>query len=262
MKVITRILEPFREDIIARLWDKEYYLWRKNHGHNLEAYKNKHVDQDCFIIGNGPSLNGINMEHLNDYYTFASNKIYLLFDKYNWRPDFYVSVDREVINQSIDFMNKTTIPSFISNEPANKYLSKNTNRVNLFTSGGFEFMPFNYFPIFGEGNTVTYVMLQLAFFMGFKNVYLVGVDHNYVTIGAPNSNILLETEDQSHFHPDYFKGQIFPQPNIEASEMAYKIADYMYSKSKKKITDLSIGGKCFIFDKADFSQTLKSIRKK
>ena len=39
---------------------------------------------------------------------------------------------------------------------------------------------------FSEGYTVTYYALQLAFAMGFQNVFLVGVDHSFKQTGKPN----------------------------------------------------------------------------
>lgn len=46
-----------------------------------------------FILGNGPSLNEHNLDSLEGVPTFASNAIYLVFEKTKWRPDFYRCVD-------------------------------------------------------------------------------------------------------------------------------------------------------------------------
>ena len=63
---------------------------------NLEQCKNKYKGKRCFIIGNGPSLTKEDLEKLKGEYTFASNKIYKLFDKTSWRPDFYAIFDENV----------------------------------------------------------------------------------------------------------------------------------------------------------------------
>lgn len=53
----------------------------------------------CFIIGNGPSLSADDLEVLrkNNVLSFGFNKIFLMFDKTNWRPDFYVSQDEKML---------------------------------------------------------------------------------------------------------------------------------------------------------------------
>ena len=56
------------------------YKWEKNESPRLDLFRNIHKDEDCFIIGNGPSLNKMDLGLLNDYYTFGLNKIYMLFE--------------------------------------------------------------------------------------------------------------------------------------------------------------------------------------
>ncbi|MCK4793220.1 MAG: hypothetical protein KAV87_56340 [Desulfobacteraceae bacterium] len=44
--------------------------------------------------------------------------------------------------------------------------------------------------------TVKYVAMQIAYYMGFRRVFLIGVDHNYKAIGNPNEKQLLSGVDQ------------------------------------------------------------------
>jgi hypothetical protein len=37
-----------------------------------------------------------------------------------------------------------------------------------------------------SGGTVTFVALQIAYYMGFSEVILIGVDHNFADTGTPN----------------------------------------------------------------------------
>ena len=65
-------------------------------------------------------------------------------------------------------------------------------------------------------STVTYLNMQLAYFMGFKNIYLIGVDFDYV---LPKDVIKKESmeshgDDPNHFDPRYFgKGIESNDPN-------------------------------------------------
>ncbi|HJD45240.1 MAG TPA: hypothetical protein H9909_00215, partial [Candidatus Mediterraneibacter norfolkensis] len=55
--------------------------------------KNKHKGERCFVIGNGPSLTAEDLELLKGEITFAANRIYMLFDRTDWRPTYYFCAD-------------------------------------------------------------------------------------------------------------------------------------------------------------------------
>jgi hypothetical protein len=105
-----------------------------------------------------------------------------------------------------------------------------------------------------EGATVTYVTMQLAFHMGFDEVILIGVDHNYVTTGKPNTTITSEGDDPNHFSGQYFgKGFRWQLPDLETSELAYRMARRAYEQAGRSILDATVGGKLTIFPKTDYN---------
>jgi len=105
-----------------------------------------------------------------------------------------------------------------------------------------------------EGATVTYVALQLAFYLGFETVILVGVDHNFVTQGKPNTTIVSEGDDPNHFHPGYFgKGFRWQLPDLDTSERGYLLARRAYEQAGRRVLDATIGGKLQIFEKVDYN---------
>jgi acetyl esterase/lipase len=69
-----------------------------------------------------------------------------------------------------------------------------------------------------EGWTVTYAALQLAYFMGFKNIFLVGLDHSFKVSGSPNEEQAMQGADPNHFDPRYFAGSRWHLPDLEGSE--------------------------------------------
>ena len=56
-------------------------------------FKDKHKGQRCVIIGNGPSLNKMDLSFLKQEICFGMNKIYLGFEKWNFIPKYYVAVN-------------------------------------------------------------------------------------------------------------------------------------------------------------------------
>jgi hypothetical protein len=104
------------------------------------------------------------------------------------------------------------------------------------------------------GATVTFVTLQLAFYMGFQTVYLVGLDHNYKEKGIPSkTETRVPDRDESHFHANYFpKGYKWQLPDLLRSEIEFDITRKAFEADGREVLDATIGGKCQIFKKVSF----------
>ena len=109
-----------------------------------------------------------------------------------------------------------------------------------------------------EGSTVTYVAMQLAYFMGFKKVILIGVDHSFVTKGEPNKVVESKGDDPNHFSGSYFgKGFRWQLPDLDRSEDAYRHAKVAFENSGRSIVDATVGGKLDVFPKVNLKDALK-----
>jgi hypothetical protein len=105
-----------------------------------------------------------------------------------------------------------------------------------------------------EGATVTNVALQLAFHMGFQQVILIGVDHNFASRGEANKTVVSQGDDPNHFAPNYFgKGAKWQLPDLDTSEVGYSLAREAYRKAGREVVDATVGGKLHIFPKVDYN---------
>jgi hypothetical protein len=96
--------------------------------------------------------------------------------------------------------------------------------------------------------------MQLAYYMGFQQVILIGVDHNFKDKGEAHKLVTSTGADENHFHPDYFgKGVKWQLPDLETSEIAYQFAREAYEADGRQILDATVGGKLTIFPKVDFT---------
>jgi hypothetical protein len=76
--------------------------------------------------------------------------------------------------------------------------------------------------------------LQLAHYLGFEEVYLIGVDADYdlpkdtAAANEYGTAVLdMRSDDPNHFHPDYFgKGFRWHDPNVDRMVAAPSTADY------------------------------------
>lgn len=245
-----------------------YWLWHNRGRHRLaKAYdrrwsksvkrlrglENVHSGKRCFIIGNGPSLRQTDMTRLKNEYTFGLNRIYLLYPEMGFATTFLVAVNDLVLEQCAPDMQAAAVEKLITwrsrywfrPDPAITYVDTDFTGEEEFCYG-----------ITGrifEAFTVTNVALQLAFQMGFSEVVLIGVDHNYVTQGAANQAVVSEGDDPNHFSASYFgKGFKWQLPDLAGSERGYLRAREAYQKAGRRIVDATVGGKLDIFPKVDY----------
>ena len=220
----------------------------------LEEFENIHKGKRCVIIGNGPSLGKMDLSFLENEICFGMNRIFLLFDRWKFRPTYYVSVNPLVIEQSADEILKVNAPKFLSNNGSPFFPNP---PADMFFIRSLPAWIFSSNPCKGlcEGWTVTYFAMQLAYFMGFSEVVLIGVDHHFVTPGDPNKEIVSQGDDPNHFHPEYFgKGMRWNLPDLERSEHSYRMAKAAFESSGRRIIDATLSGKLNIFPKVDYKQ--------
>ena len=156
----------------------------------IREFENKHKGQRCVIIGNGPSLNKMDLSFLKNEICFGMNKIYLGFEKWNFLPKYYVAVNSLVLEQNAKQIQEIPCTKFISNRGI-PYIEPKENIVFVRTHP-YSGRDFSIDPAEGlqEGNTVTYVAMQLAYYMGFETVILIGVDHNFLATGKPHEEVV------------------------------------------------------------------------
>ncbi len=230
--------------------------WELNYKPKLSEFEDIHKGGSCFIIGNGPSLNKMDLSLLRNYTCFGLNKIHMHPDIHNFGVDYHVAVNPLVIRQSFDDFKTLNCPSFLSYRASLRNDIKNSSYNIIFTDETHVFSPNPYAPI-EEGCTVTFVAMQLAYFMGFTNVYLIGVDHNFMIKGKPHEKQTLHGLDQNHFHPNYFGGHQWNLPDLEGSETAYQLALNYYRQGQRCIFDATLGGKLDIFPKIEFEKAIE-----
>jgi len=221
----------------------------------LARFNNCHVEDRCFLIANGPSLRNMDLSPLRNEVTFGLNRIYLLADEIGFLPSYYVCINELVLEQYSDEIGKLKMPKFINWNRRGLFLPHGNNlfflRVRLSIRDSFQ-MDIRK-PIW-SGGTVTYAALQIAYFMGFRKVIVIGLDHSYSEKGTPNrTKVRHQERDIDHFHPDYFpKGTKWQPPDLLRSEIAYSIAEEVYRDDGRTILDATIDGKCPIFPKVDY----------
>ena len=230
----------------------------------LNTLRNRHLGNRCFILGNGPSLSLKDINRLKNEYTFASNKIYLIYGDTTWRPTFYsaedpllvknVSYEISKLQQStklfpehmLQFIQRDINTHFIPFIPQLNKLDKRHNEedraFSLDLTNGINW-----------GSTITYSMIQMAVFMGFKRIYLIGVDHSYVKPKKMNGNKYICEGEVNHFHKDYrMIGEEWNDPKVTTLERSYEYAENVCKEIGVKIYNASRKTQLDVFEKINF----------
>lgn len=226
----------------------------------IGKYNNQHKGQTALLLGNGPSLKTIPRGLLYKYVSMGSNGIFLAYtDKEEtvpalrgFVPEYYVCINPLVLDQNKEIILTYPALALFLRADADIQGDKIYPIKSIYTPG------FYMDPDQGlyEGFTVTYVMLQLAFYMGFTTVLLAGVDWSYQYTGQPNQLNSQVNPEANHYHPKYFVGQEWHNPDLIRSREAYQMAQRAYQADGRKIINLSPGTKLDVFPLGTYDEYL------
>ncbi|KAF0111857.1 MAG: hypothetical protein FD147_659 [Chloroflexi bacterium] len=251
---LINFLRNTKDEIItASEWPaSRLHPWRRESILKLEAMRDSQRGERCIIVGNGPSLKNTDLQKLQKVYSIGMNRFYMAFPELGFTTSCFLTVNDLVIEQCAEDIRTLPIPSFISWR-GRKWVKPSENLHYLYTSYILPRFNGNAAGRLWEGATVTFVAMQLAYYLGFKQVVLIGVDHNYTTKGTPNTTVVSAGDDPNHFNPDYFgKGFRWQLPDPETNELAYTMAREAYKKDGREILDATVDGKLTVFPKVKF----------
>ncbi len=222
---------------------------RKQQYGYLKKYKDIHHGERCFILGNGPSMSIDDLEkiHAANEISFASNRMYQVFENTKWRPTYYVVGDNIVYGKNKEKLPKD-IPCFIRDFNETDCAGDN---INWYSSKGERYYPG--YPQFSEdlvqgvfgGRMVTYDMFQIAAYMGFHEIYLLGMDFSWGEDGKDTHFYKSEDEDPVVKEAIKYRDEIIH---------AYISARNYAQSHGMKIYNATRGGYLEIFERVDFDK--------
>lgn len=182
-------------DTAKYILKQRFAFWLdRNDYSSLKKFENIHLGEECYIVATGPSLliDDLDRLHADHKICFSMNSCIKLFGKTSWRPDYYVLSDYYVYESlKKDIPDEHEIPVFFHPRKV-PYVGNNSFAFKL-SSIGTELRAtkihkfVNVHPrvsddvtkYVSDGNSVVFIILQLAAYMGFQTIYLLGTDCNY-----------------------------------------------------------------------------------
>jgi len=215
--------------------------------HRLGCLKSKRVRDTCIIVGNGPSLNKTNLSLLQGEDVYISNHAYLSAELLN-NAKFYSVVNYLVAEQSYWRINalrdvQKIFPYWLS------YCLRVDENTSFVKSVGREEFSTNIAENVSWRSTVSFFMLQIAYYLGYRKVILIGFDHNFEQPPQVREGEILvqNSDDPNHFAPRYFKGKKWQAADTHSMEKLYLLAKQAYEENNREIINATVGGKLEIF---------------
>ncbi len=227
----------------------------------LKSLKNTKSGR-CFIVATGPSLTKEDLQKLKNETTFGCNALVKWFPETGWETTYFGIQDFGVykkIKKEVDSINNSRV--FFSLDGAinhkDKELISLNNRKNTYEFplylGLHPVLPYKLFAKFSDnayrivfdGYSIVYSLIQIAIFIGFKEIYLLGTDCNYKTSKA------YAIDNYECKRRDIYK--------IQGERMIYA---YYYAKKYAdehgiKIYNATRGGMLEVFPRVDLDEVLK-----
>jgi len=205
----------------------------------MHRLKDVYKGDTAILIANGPSLKTVPASFFENHPTFGSNRIYLFME-----PDYYAAIDDLVVMQNAADINKLHSVKFVRE-------GMGVPGFQLHSIDNRSLFSYDIVQGVNEGFTISYVLLQIIYFMGFKTVLIVGMDHRYTYNGNRKSLQYFTHGDPNHFSPDYFRNQKWYAPSLYKMAESYRIAKEVYEKDGRRIVNLTPGSDLEVFERGD-----------
>ncbi len=224
----------------------------------------------CFIIGTGPSLTIEDLSKLINEDTFGANSLCTLFNKVpgsqtksaSWKPTWFGFQDWEVYTKNSDIIDSLDPNTVFYNSEVLWHLGR--KRFPLWKSA----IPFHskyhkHYLCYGkdlktgfsknaslyvhDGYTILYSLLQIAVYIGYTEIYLIGADCNY---------------DQKVQHSSACTNDVVTQGINRTLSGPAMIASYQVAKKYAdshniKIYNATRGGMLEVFPRVNLDDILK-----
>lgn len=232
---------------------RDHFKIRSEHS-KIREMKNQYEGKRCFIICTGPSLTVSDLELLSNEYTFAMNSLNILYKDTDFRPSFYGCIDEGVFEKMKDLIQKYDSEKtkvFISGRirrhihsplPSHWYTVSNNVAYHTYDRwfNNKFWCKFSANAVRGTYDmfSVTHFLIQIAVFMGFKEIYLLGADCNQ------------QAGKQIHF-VDYGVADTTIDTSRERNICGYEEVRKYCDHNGMKIYNATRGGELEVFERKD-----------
>jgi hypothetical protein len=205
----------------------------------IDELKDLYHGEPVFLVGNGPSLKDTPLELLMDRHSFGMNRLTSLYKRTAWRPEFYVCLSSDFKQVQRPEFEKSAAPARVAFLPAEfggeKIVGLNADEEQWSDDPSVRVSKYG---------TVMLAAFQVAVYMGFNPIVLVGCDLNF----GPDGN---------HYDPDYTLSAEFDWhlENLNQLE-AHRIAKWNCDRLGVAVYNATVGGALAVYPRVRLEDVL------
>jgi len=209
---IKRYIPPVVLDNYGALKSQFTYYKHKKYINNNRRFKNIATEKKLLLIGNGPSLNNIDLSKLDYMDKYVCNDFYVHKDFNDLNVKYYFNMDpREVWVEnivkhvSVERLNEINFFLPLSHYELISRLGDRLKNKNYLLQGGSDYYRYKHYlelhkPILNVMN-ILQALLLTANYMGYRDVFLAGFDFSFLAYKAKNEIEHFHGGDSRAFQP-------------------------------------------------------------
>lgn len=233
-----------------------YYrkLYRnKNYESVFRDLKNSKKGRRCFVVGNGPSLRVEDLNMLQNEDCFGTNEIHRIFNQTKWRPKYYLIMDRYSKSTPSQIEKLDCEYVFLGDYYCRFNEVRRKNYICLhqhfnYNEDYYEFSD-NIEKCIINSPTVSYGAMQIAAYLGYAEIYLLGFDHNYAFEFDEKGNVISTGKQNTHFFKDDVPEDIIA--NVWGMTKAYEAFGRYAKEHHITVRNATRGGKLEVFERVN-----------
>lgn len=241
MNLLVRRETAIMYEKVRLMYGMRFRKHYKSYDSLIKLLHNKHQGRCCFIIGTGPSLNKTNFSTIKNEILIGVNNLYMGSNYLDINPQYWCVADAKIFHKySASLLNlKTAL--FLTDGAGQFYL----HYKNRYKDAKYEpivarplsdmktTQSFSTNMLKGiNGGMVTLSCLQIAYWMGFNEVYLVGCD---CTSKGKHYDKSVNVDAQDDYWEHFFK--------------LYEVCKKVYDDDNRKIYNSTVGGNLEVFER-------------
>jgi len=247
---LPRPLKKMRYEVGKKYYWQKYKSAYEQSEERLRALKDKHKGERCFLVATGPSLNKTDFSLIKNEIIFGVNTLYKGLSRFDIKPAYYVVGDPIIFNAHAMKLLQLKTTLFLSGYAGRRFLENDALKSNndnvillhpLFEQDG----------VFSKdigkgvfyGGSVVFLALQIIYYLGFDEVYLLGCDCDYSGMhrfdGSTTENLV---------------GMAIGE--TEKVFSSYELYKEVFERNGRKIYNATVGGKLEVFERKKLEEII------
>lgn len=222
----------------------------------LKEFSDSRRSDTAILVGNGPSLKGINFELFEGQDLFISN----------------YAIKNQVLNK---YAKGVAVTNYLvaEQEPYHFQMGRHWRFFPLWLGNTFSSSEQNIFlnAVGGKLNfstnvekkifwhsTVSFFWLQILYHAGYRKILMTGFDNSYNQPKTAKEGDLIRQDDndENHFDSTYFKGKVWQAADTDKMEETYILSRKYFELDGREIVNCTVGGQLKVFRRARLQDEL------